>query len=131
MTSTSVTPSSLPTESTIPPNQFDLLPDLYTLLQRVYNDDLDAKDIGTESNALRLKISKARTLLANLPDIQKTRQEQREEMDELVERIKKQRQMLKEIGELDAVKEAVERSRAMEGVEMGGEAGMEVEMQDV
>jgi soluble cytochrome b562 len=130
MTSTSATPSSLPVESTIPPNQFDLLPDLYALLQRVYNDDLDAKDIGTESNALRLKISKARTLLANLPDIQKTRQEQREEMDELVERIKKQRQMLKEIGELEAVKEAVERSRAMEGVEMGT-GDVEVEMQDV
>ncbi|KAF8250285.1 hypothetical protein K440DRAFT_542107, partial [Wilcoxina mikolae CBS 423.85] len=108
-----MTTSNPPDESPIPPNAFDFLPDLHTLLQRVYSDELDPKDVAHESNQIRLKIAKARNLVAALPDVDKSPEEQQAEIKALQERIAKQKQMLMEMGNLEVVKKAA-RSGKME-----------------
>ncbi|KAA8913929.1 RNA polymerase II transcription mediator complex subunit 9-domain-containing protein [Sphaerosporella brunnea] len=101
-------------DTPIPPNAFDFVPDLHELIQRVYSDEIDAKDIAHESNALRLKIAKARNLVASLPDANKSAEEQRAEIRALEERIAKQRLMLTSVAELDVVKDLVESSGKMQ-----------------
>jgi hypothetical protein len=105
-----MTTANSPDESPIPPNAFDFLPDLHTLFQRVYADELDPKDVAHESNQIRLKIAKARNLVAGLPDVDKSLEEEQAEIKALEEKIAKQRAMLKEIGELEVVKNAAEKS---------------------
>jgi hypothetical protein len=102
------------TDSPIPPNAFDFLPDLHALLQRVFSDELDPKDVAHESNQIRLKIAKARNLVANLPDVDKSPEEQSAEIKILEERIAKQRAMLKGVAQLDVVKDQVSRAGKME-----------------
>jgi len=99
--------------TTIPPNAFDLLPDLHALLQRVYTDDLDPASVSHESNFLRLKIAKARQLVASLPEVDKTLSQQQEEIAKLEERIARQREMLMAVAEMAVVKEATERVGAI------------------
>ncbi|KAF8533449.1 RNA polymerase II transcription mediator complex subunit 9-domain-containing protein [Trichophaea hybrida] len=108
-----MTTSNPPDESLIPPNAFDFLPDLHNLLQRVYSDEIDPKDVAHESNQIRLKIAKARNLVAVLPDVDKSLEEQQADIKALQERIAKQKQMLVEMGNLEVVKKAT-RSGKME-----------------
>lgn len=98
---------TFPEVTTLPPNSFDFIPDLHALLLRVYNDELDVKDIHQEANRIRMKIQTARSLVAQLPEVDRTEEEQREEIRALEEKIAKQREVLKSAAELQVVKEVV------------------------
>jgi hypothetical protein len=98
---------NFPESSTLPPNAFDFVADLHALIYRVFNDELDIKDIAQEANRIRLKIQTARGLVAQLPEVDRTQEEQQEEIRALEEKIAKQRQVLKEVSELPAVTEII------------------------
>lgn len=54
-----------------------------------------------------MKIQTARSLVAQLPEVDRTEEEQREEIRALEEKIAKQREVLKSAAELQVVKEVV------------------------
>jgi RNA polymerase II transcription mediator complex subunit 9 len=91
----------------LPTNAFDFLPDLHALLLRASRDELDQKDVDHESSHIRLKIEKARAMVANLPDMDRTVAEQKREIQELEERIEKQRAMIKGVVEMQVVKDII------------------------
>lgn len=104
-------PPSLP-----PPSAFDVLPDLHKLLKRLLEtpsqppaatplpaqvsgeDPLDAQHITTAANTIRLKIQKARRAVLALPDIDRTCEDQQDEMEELEARIAGLKAALSELG---------------------------------
>ncbi|KAI5855456.1 hypothetical protein BZA05DRAFT_333985 [Tricharina praecox] len=98
----------------IPPNAFDFIPDMAALINRVFSDELDPKDIIRESNHILLNLNKARELIANLPSVEKTLEEQYEAEKALEERIALQRKMLKEVAEMAEVKDVLQGSVEME-----------------
>ncbi|KAI5806181.1 RNA polymerase II transcription mediator complex subunit 9-domain-containing protein [Geopyxis carbonaria] len=111
------TAAAIQAAAPIPPNAFDFLPDLHVLLQRVYNDELDPKDVTHEANRIRLKIQKARNIVAELPQVNLTLEDQQKEIKELEEHIAKQRQILKSVAELDIVQEVVKRRGGKTGID--------------
>ena len=98
----------------IPPNAFDFIPDMFALINRVFGDELDPKDIIRESNHILLNLNKARELVANLPSVEKSLEEQYEAEKALEERIALQRKMLKEVAEMGEVKDVLPGSGEME-----------------
>ncbi|KAF3930900.1 hypothetical protein ABW19_dt0206200 [Dactylella cylindrospora] len=120
--SESVTPQphlsgpSLPTFP--PPETFDFIPQTHDLLLRLLPPQpssqpgtnlvpLEPKDIDAEASRIRIKIQKARGILNDLPDISRSIEEQKDEITELEEKIKRQREVLGKIRELKAVRDAV------------------------
>jgi len=121
-----------PSPPSLPPSDaFDFLPLTYDLLARllptaatsssnlpsIINNSsnnnsskppghLEPKDVGTEASRIRLKIQKARALVADLPDISRSIGEQEVEISELREKVRRQREILGGIRDLQVVKEA-------------------------
>ncbi|MCJ1250261.1 hypothetical protein MMC30_007487 [Trapelia coarctata] len=111
-TSPSPQPSTLP-----PPCTFDFLPPLHHLLSRLLlpplnpgdqatpaanplapsNQPLEPKDVARETARIKQMIQNARLAVAELPDIDRTIEEQKAEIRELEERISRQREVLKEV----------------------------------
>lgn len=116
-----------------PADTFDFLPQLYALLRRLQQPSgiepppaqdgsanaqgesslervksseegkLDISNLDTAASSIRLKIQKAKQIVANMPDVERTVEEQEEEIAELEVRVERQRAMLKRLGvDLDA-----------------------------
>jgi hypothetical protein len=67
------------------------------------NGKLELHDLGSATSAIRLKIQKARQIVANMPDVERTVEEQDEEISELETRVERQKAMLRKLGvNLDA-----------------------------
>ena len=100
-------PSATDNQSTLPtPETFDLIPSLHTILARLLPSSdpaapppLSPKDLATEAAAVKIQIQKARALVESLPDVDRTVQEQEQEIQELEERIRAQKAVLRRIGE--------------------------------
>ncbi|KAL7270767.1 hypothetical protein RUND412_006517 [Rhizina undulata] len=110
--------STLPSPTTLPSTAFDFLPDLHALIQRVANDELDAKDIAHESSRIRLKIQRARAMVAELPKVDKSLEEERKEIRELEERIARQKEMISSLKDMEVVQEVVRRKGGGERMEV-------------
>ncbi|KAK3720650.1 hypothetical protein LTR37_003700 [Vermiconidia calcicola] len=109
-------PQQPPNLSLPPPQTFDILPALHELLSRIdhstpFNSDSDAtlytdlpplepKELPTEVLQIKAKIRKALRDLEKLPDMERSVEEQEEEMRELEGRIGRQRDMVRRLGEM-------------------------------
>ncbi|CBX98094.1 hypothetical protein IAQ61_010199 [Plenodomus lingam] len=104
-----------------PPSTFDVLPDLHKLLKRLLetpsqppgatpspaqaqaqasNDGpLDAQHVATAANDLRLKIQKARRAVLSLPDMDRTCEDQEDEIRDLEARIASLKASLSGLGQ--------------------------------
>ncbi|PVH88053.1 hypothetical protein DL98DRAFT_509558 [Cadophora sp. DSE1049] len=80
---------------------------------------LSIKDIPTATDGIKHKLQKARVLVKELPDMERSVKEQEEEMMELEERIRKQREIL---GQLREVGLEIKREREMRERNRGGDA---------
>jgi RNA polymerase II transcription mediator complex subunit 9 len=96
-----------------PPQTFDILPQIYDLVSRLpsslppsttsttpqlpISDRLDPKDLPTAALPIKHKIQKARAAVSALPDVDRTIEEQEDEIRELEERIEKSRGMVAEL----------------------------------
>lgn len=110
-----------------PPQTFDILPALHELLARIdhgtsdiadptstqssidsedvgalYSElqPLEAKELPTEVLEIKRKIRKALKELEKLPDMERSVEEQNEEIEALEGRIRRQREMVARLGEL-------------------------------
>lgn len=106
-------PTELPSETaaptSLPANSFDFLPDLHALLQRVFNDELDPKDVAHESSRIRLKMERARVMVSELPDVDRSLEEQKKEIRELEEKIERQRSIMRAVSNMEVVTEIAAR----------------------
>jgi predicted RNase H-like nuclease (RuvC/YqgF family) len=78
-----------------------------TLERSKSSDDskLDISNLDTAASATRLKIQKAKNLVKDMPDIDRTVEDQQDEIEELELRVKRQKAMLSRLGvHLDAPK---------------------------
>ena len=98
-----------PQTSLPPPQGFDIVPSLHTLLSRLLPNPLDPasqpalspKDLVTEIAAIKIRVQKARAAVGALPDIERSTDEQEEEIRELEEKIqslKRTRRIIAEAG---------------------------------
>ncbi|KAF2177871.1 hypothetical protein K469DRAFT_601609 [Zopfia rhizophila CBS 207.26] len=117
----SVTPGlPPPTPTTAPalpsPSTFDILPDLHKLLSRLINTStqppaptptpsqpsgdgpLEIQHLATAATELKLKIQKARRAVMALPDIDRTCEDQHEEIEDLEARIARLKRVLRGLG---------------------------------
>ncbi|KAJ4365660.1 hypothetical protein N0V83_008280 [Neocucurbitaria cava] len=99
-----------------PPSTFDILPDLHTLLKRLLetpsqppaatpspaqpstDGPLDIQHVASAANDIRLKIQKARRAVLALPDIDRTCEDQEDEIEHLEARIARLKASLRELG---------------------------------
>ncbi|KAI8939677.1 hypothetical protein NX059_003435 [Plenodomus lindquistii] len=111
----SATPA-LPPPSLPPPSTFDFLPDLHTLLKRLLetpnqppgatpspaqasaDGPLDVQHVASAANDIRLKIQKARRAVLSLPDVDRTCEDQEDELNDLAARIASLKDSLSELG---------------------------------
>ncbi|MCJ1385183.1 hypothetical protein MMC17_008304 [Xylographa soralifera] len=101
----STSPRANPT--TLPPaDTFDFIPPLHTLLSRLLvsqaesaGTTLSPKDLATEAAAIKIKIQKARAAVQVLPDVDRSVAEQQGEIEELEERIREQKRVLREVAD--------------------------------
>ena len=129
LSTTSTTAPTFPDPTpSLPPNAFDFVADTHALILRVFNDELDIKDIAQEANRIRLKIQLARQAVAGLPDVERGMEEQMEEIRELEERIRRQRGVLKEVGGLGAVKGTARNGASKAGNHEESEEKMDVDV---
>ncbi|KAF2033288.1 hypothetical protein EK21DRAFT_98297 [Setomelanomma holmii] len=110
-------PSTAPAARSIPPpSTFDVLPDLHKLLKRLQDTaaqppaatptpsqlsadgPLDIQNVSTAANDVRLKIQKARRAVLALPDVDRTCEDQEEEIEDLEERIARLKASLRQLG---------------------------------
>lgn len=98
----------------LPANAFDFIPDLHALLLRVSRDELDLKDVDHESSHIRLKMEKARAMVASLPDVDRSLEDQKKEIQELEEQIERQRDMIRAVAEMQVVKDIIRRKGGAE-----------------
>ena len=113
-------PSQLPQPQLPRADLFDILPPLHELLARIdhipaesgpvdegdnalgaaYADlqPLEPKDLPGEALAIKAKIRRALRELEGLPDMERSVEEQQEEIEELDERIRRQQEVLKQLG---------------------------------
>ncbi|KAL6705293.1 hypothetical protein ACN47E_007103 [Coniothyrium glycines] len=100
-----------------PPSTFDVLPDLHTLLKRLLDTaaqppaatptpsqlstdgPLEIQHVATAANDIRLKIQKARRAVLALPDIDRTCEDQEDEIDDLEQRIARLKASLNKLGQ--------------------------------
>ncbi|KAL8858395.1 MAG: hypothetical protein Q9178_005076 [Gyalolechia marmorata] len=94
MPSTNNDPATLP-----PPSTFDIIPPLHTILSRLLlsdpatspaspsnnsnQDPLSPKDLAAAVSEVRARIARARSIIAEMRDSDRTVEEQREEIEEL------------------------------------------------
>lgn len=87
------------------PSTFDIIPALYTLLSRLLptatsNDPpLEPQHLAVEASTVKIKLQKALAAVEALPDMDRTLEQQELEIQELEERITRQRQMLATLAE--------------------------------
>jgi DNA repair ATPase RecN len=62
------------------------------------NGKLELHSLGSAASEIRLKIQKARQIVAGMVDVDRTVEEQEEEIQELETRIERQRAMLRKLG---------------------------------
>ncbi|KAF1946721.1 hypothetical protein EJ02DRAFT_335911 [Clathrospora elynae] len=104
------------TPSLPPPSTFDVLPDLHKLLKRLLETPahppaatptpaqipaegpLEMQHVATAANDIRLKIQKARRAVMTLPDIDRTCEDQEDELEDLETRIARLKASLRELG---------------------------------
>ncbi|KAH9880089.1 hypothetical protein J1614_002115 [Plenodomus biglobosus] len=104
-------PPSLP-----PPSTFDVLPDLHKLLKRLLetpsqppgatpspaqasaDGPLDIQHVATAANDIRLKMQRARRAVLSLPDIDRSCEDQEDEILDLETRIARLKASLSELG---------------------------------
>lgn len=110
-------PQPAPTNPGLPPpSTFDILPDLHKLLTRLLDTPahppaptptpaqpsahgpLDIQHVPTAATDIKLKIQKARRAVMALPDIDRTCEDQQDEIDELEARITRLKAALRELG---------------------------------
>jgi len=115
-TTTATTPPTVPT---IPPQTFDILPALHELLSRIDHtstdlltsptDDADTstylnrkplepKDLPKEVLEIKARIRRALRELEKLPDMERSVEEQEEEIGELEDKTRRQKEMLRRLG---------------------------------
>ncbi|KAF2466519.1 uncharacterized protein BDR25DRAFT_76027 [Lindgomyces ingoldianus] len=131
----SATPT-LPTATAPPlpsPATFDVLPDLHKLLGRLINTSaqlpaptptpsqpsadgpLEMQHLGTEANHLKIKIQKAQKAVMALPDIDRTCEDQEEEIEDLEARIARLKDALRGLGEPPSGDKAEDADMSMTG----------------
>jgi hypothetical protein len=118
-----------PTSPVLPaPSTFDVLPDLHKLLKRLLDTasqppaatptpaqssadgPLEIQNVATAANEIRLKIQKARRAVVALPEVDRTCDDQEEEIEELEARIGKLKASLRELGRPSADAEDTDQS---------------------
>ncbi|KAK9325090.1 hypothetical protein V1517DRAFT_336209 [Lipomyces orientalis] len=102
-------------------SDFDFLPDLLDLFERVCDGSLQPKDLHNEAGRLRIRISRARSLLGQVVagDDQVGVNEQRATIEELKDKIAKKRFLLSKAAELG--KAVLEREGGLEENELAFE----------
>lgn len=85
---------------TVPLSTFDILPTLFDLLSRLlpspthHEAPLEAHQLTIEASSLKIKLLKARAVIASLPDVDRSVEQQEEEIRRLETTIRQQREML-------------------------------------
>ncbi|KAF8444299.1 RNA polymerase II transcription mediator complex subunit 9-domain-containing protein [Terfezia claveryi] len=118
-------PIHTPTPS--PPNTFDFLPPLHSLINKVHADELPPQDLSHQANPIRVKLAKARQLVLDLPDMSRSIGEQKEEIRELEERIEKQRRVIREA--LEVVRREIGKGWLGAGVDGNEQALVQMEVE--
>ncbi|KAI4705372.1 hypothetical protein J4E81_000254 [Alternaria sp. BMP 2799] len=109
-------PPTASTPALPPPSTFDILPDLHKLLKRILEapaqppaatptpaqlaaeGPLEIQHVATAANDIRLKIQKARRAVTALPDMDRTCEDQEDEIEYLETRIARLKTSLAELG---------------------------------
>ncbi|KAH7094912.1 RNA polymerase II transcription mediator complex subunit 9-domain-containing protein [Paraphoma chrysanthemicola] len=110
-------PNAAPAIPSIPPpSTFDVLPDLHKLLKRLLDTasqppaatptpaqpsadgPLEIQNVATAANDIRRKIQKARTAVLALPDVDRSCEDQEEEIEDLEATIARLKASLRELG---------------------------------
>ncbi|RMZ70627.1 Mediator complex subunit Med9 [Pyrenophora seminiperda CCB06] len=125
-----------PTATTPPlpaPSTFDLLPDLHKLLKRILETPthppastptpaqlsaegpLEIQHVAAAANDIRLKIQKARRAVTTLPGIDRTCEDQEDEIEHLEMRIARLKASLRELGQPSAQAEEGDGDQSMTG----------------
>ena len=110
-------PLAAPSAPSIPPpSTFDVLPDLHRVLKRLLETSaqppaatptpaqlsadgpLEIQHVATAANDVRLKIQKARRAVLALPDVDRTCEDQEEEIEDLEARIARLKASLRQLG---------------------------------
>ena len=90
-----------------PPTTFDILPDLHSLLKRLIDPaptqpgadgPLEIQHVATAATDVRLKLQRARRAVMALPEIDRTCEDQEEEIEDLEARIVRLKASLRELG---------------------------------
>ncbi len=94
-----------------PPTAFDILPDLHSLLKRLLDtaptpapsqsaadSPLEIQHVATAATDIRLKAQRAQRAVMALPEIDRTCEDQEEEIEDLEARIARLKASLRELG---------------------------------
>ncbi|KAF3004805.1 hypothetical protein E8E13_003338 [Curvularia kusanoi] len=94
-----------------PPTTFDILPDLHNLLKRLLDTSptpaptqsgadgpLEIQHVATAATDVRLKLQRAQRAVMALPEIDRTCEDQEEEIEDLEARIARLKASLRELG---------------------------------
>ncbi|KZM22599.1 uncharacterized protein EKO05_0009554 [Ascochyta rabiei] len=96
-----------------PPTSFDILPDLHKLLKRLLDaapasapthsnagadGPLDIQHVATAATDIRLKMQRAQRAVMALPELDRTCEDQQEEIEDLEARIARLKASLRELG---------------------------------
>ncbi|CAE7175878.1 hypothetical protein CFE70_005406 [Pyrenophora teres f. teres 0-1] len=126
-------PPTATTPTLPPPSTFDILPDLHKLLKRILETPshppastptpaqlsaegpLEIQHVATAANDIRLKIQKARRAVTSLPGIDRTCEDQEEEIEDLEMRIARLKASLRELGQPTAQAEDGDGDQSMTG----------------
>ncbi|KAK9471103.1 RNA polymerase II transcription mediator complex subunit 9-domain-containing protein [Dipodascopsis tothii] len=101
---------------------FDLLPDLQDLIERVADGSLDPKNLDNEAGRIRIKIAKLKEALAQLPTEEGIADQERE-IEDLRETITKKRGLVDDIYKLG-------KSVLAEGADDGDSTGEPMDLVD-
>lgn len=77
---------------------------------------LEAKDLFTAASAIRIRIQKARAVVEGLPDVDRTTEEQDDEIEELMARIASLRGVIADFGRRAGIQQTVEGDRMDVGI---------------
>jgi hypothetical protein len=77
---------------------------------------LEAKDLFTAASAIRIRIQKARAVVEGLPDVDRTTEEQDDEIEELMARIARLRGVIADFGRRAGLQQTVEDDKMDIGV---------------
>lgn len=77
---------------------------------------LEAKDLFTAASAIRVRIQKARAVVEGLPDVDRTTEEQDDEIEELMARIASLRGVITDFGRRAGLQQTIEDDRMDVGV---------------